>query len=83
MALLTDGCSVWADTPMILGIGARYMDRKARRDNKKVLDTVMRKAKQDMADWIMEIDRMPTEAEILAFQAGYISGMNRGANNES
>lgn len=59
------------------------MDRKARRDNKKVLDTVMRKAKQDMADWIMEIDRMPTEAEILAFQAGYISGMNRGANNES
>ena len=59
------------------------MDRKARRDNKKVLDTVMRKAKQDMADWIMEIDRMPTETEILAFQAGYISGMNRGANNES
>lgn len=57
------------------------MDRKARRDNKKVLETVKRKAKQDMAEWIIEIDRMPTEEEIRAFQAGYISGMNRGANN--
>ena len=57
------------------------MDRKARRDNKKVLDTVMRKAKLDMADWIIEIDRMPSEEEVRAFQAGYISGMNRGANN--
>lgn len=58
------------------------MDRKTRRDNKKILDTVMRKAKQDMAEWITEIDRLPTEEEIRAFQAGYISGMNRGANNE-
>ncbi len=56
-------------------------DRKTRRDNKKILDTVRRKAKQDMADWIVEINRMPTEAEILAFQAGYVSGINRGANN--
>jgi len=77
------GCFVWVAIPITLDIGDRYMDRKTRRDNKKVLDTVMRKAKQDMADWIMEIDRMPTEAEILAFQAGYISGMNRGANNEN
>jgi hypothetical protein len=29
----------------------------------------------------MQIDRMPTEAEIIAFQAGYLSGINRGANN--
>lgn len=58
------------------------MDRKARRDNKKVIETVKRKAKLDMAEWIMEIDRMPSEEEIRAFQAGYISGMNRGANNE-
>ncbi len=56
-------------------------DRKTRRDNKKILETVRRKAKQDMADWIVEINRMPSEAEILAFQAGYVSGMNRGANN--
>jgi hypothetical protein len=76
------GCFVWVATLITLDIGDRYMDRKVRRDNKKVLETVMRKAKQDMADWIMEIDRMPNKAEILAFQAGYISGMNRGANNE-
>jgi hypothetical protein len=56
-------------------------DRKTRRDNQKILETVRRKAKQDMADWILEIDRVPTQAEILAFQAGYVSGMNRGANN--
>jgi len=58
------------------------MDRKERRDNKKALDIVVRKAKVDMTDWIMKIDRMPTKAEILAFQQGYISGMNRGANDE-
>ena len=57
-------------------------DRKQRRDNKKVIETVRRKAKQDMADWIVDIDRMPSEEEILAFQAGYVSGINRGANNE-
>ena len=57
------------------------VDRKARRDNKKVLETVKRKAKQDMAEWILEINRMPSEEELLAFQAGYLSGINRGANN--
>jgi hypothetical protein len=57
------------------------MDRKERRDNKKILDILVRKAKQDMSDWIMKLDRMPTQPEILAFQAGYISGMNRGAND--
>ena len=56
-------------------------DRKTRRDNKKILATVERKAKQDMADWILEIDRMPSEAELYAFQAGYLAGLNRGANN--
>jgi len=75
------GCFVWVDTPMTSDFGVKYMDRKARRDNKKVIETVKRKAKQDMADWIMQIDRMPTEAEIIAFQAGYLSGINRGANN--
>ena len=58
------------------------MDRKARRDNKKVIETVKRKAKQDMAEWIIEIDRMPSETEILAFQAGYISGTNREAKKK-
>ena len=57
------------------------MDRKERRDNKKMLDILVRKAKQDMADWIMKLDRMPTQEETKAFQAGYISGMNRGAND--
>jgi len=59
------------------------VDRKERRDNKKMLDIIVRKAKQDMADWVMKIDRMPSQAEVLAFQEGYISGMNRGANDEN
>jgi len=58
------------------------MDRKTRRDNKKMFDTLLRKAKQDMTNWVIKIDRMPTQAEILAFQEGYISGINRGANDE-
>ena len=48
-----------------------------------MLDILVRKAKQDMADWVMKIDRMPSKSEILAFQAGYISGMNRGANDQN
>jgi hypothetical protein len=59
------------------------VDRKERRDNKKMFNTLIRKAKQDMAEWILKIDRMPSQAEVLAFQEGYIYGMNRGANDEN
>ena len=76
------GCSAWVDTHMILDIGAKLTDRKERRDDKRMFDILLRKAKQDMADWVMNLKRMPSKAEILAFQAGYISGMNRGANDE-
>lgn len=48
-----------------------------------MFDILLRKAKQDMTDWVIKLNRMPSQAEILAFQAGYISGMNRGANDES
>ena len=48
-----------------------------------MFNTLIRKAKQDMAEWILKIDRMPSQAEILAFQEGYIYGMNRGANDEN
>ena len=59
------------------------MDRKTRRDNKRILDTVKRKAKLDMASWVDTLSgRKPTQEEVLAFQAGYILGINRGANNE-
>jgi hypothetical protein len=58
------------------------MDRKERRDNKKMFNILIRKAKQDMAKWILKIDRMPSQEEVLAFQEGYIYGMNRGANDE-
>ena len=47
-----------------------------------MFDILLRKAKQDMTDWVMKLNRMPSQAEILAFQAGYISGMDRGANDK-
>lgn len=58
------------------------MDRKERRNNKRMFEILLRKAKQDMADWILETKRMPSEQELRAFQAGYIAGMNRGANDK-
>ena len=77
-----DGCFAWVDTHTILDIGAKLPDRKERREDKRMFDILLRKAKQDMAEWVMNLKRMPSKAEILAFQAGYISGMNRGANDE-
>jgi hypothetical protein len=43
---------------------------------------VKRKAKKDMEDWIVTLTELPTEGEIKSFQAGYIAGINRGANVE-
>lgn len=68
---------------MTFDTGVKLTDRKERRNDKRMFDILLRKAKQDMTDWVMKLNRMPSQAEILAFQAGYISGMNRGANDES
>jgi hypothetical protein len=57
------------------------MDRKTRRDNERILNTIKRKASKDTQDWILSLSSPPTKSEILAFQAGYIAGMNRGASN--
>ena len=77
-----DGCFAWVDTHTTLDIGAKLSDRKERRNDKRMFDILLRKAKQDMTDWVMKLNRMPSQAEILAFQAGYISGMDRGANDK-
>lgn len=77
-----DGCFAWVDTHTTLDIGVKLPDRKERRNDKRMFDILLRKAKQDMTDWVMKLNRIPSQAEILAFQAGYISGMNRGANDK-
>ena len=57
------------------------MDRKTRRDNERILNTVKRKANKDTQDWMLSLSSPPTKSEVLAFQAGYIAGMNRARNN--
>lgn len=57
------------------------MNRQTRRDNKRIFETIKKKAVKDMLDWLDDIKRDPTKDEILAFKAGYLAGFNRGANN--
>jgi hypothetical protein len=54
------------------------MDRKTRRTNERIMSTIKKKAVKDTEDWILSLSSPPTRAELLAFQAGYIAGMNRG-----
>lgn len=55
----------------------RWEKRKYRQETK----TIVKKAKQDMAEWLSEINRIPSESEITAWQSGYVAGINRGAGN--
>ena len=57
------------------------MDRKTRRDNERIINTIKKKATKDTENWILGLSSPPTKNEIIAFQAGYIAGMNRGMNN--
>jgi hypothetical protein len=44
------------------------------------MSTIKKKAVKDTEDWILSLSSPPTRAELLAFQAGYVAGMNRGSN---
>jgi hypothetical protein len=57
------------------------MNRQVRRDNERIINTVKRKAIKDTQDWVSTLKHEPTPNEIRAFQAGYLAGVNRGANN--
>jgi hypothetical protein len=56
------------------------MDRKTRRDNERIINTIKKKATKDTENWILSLSSVPTKTEVLAFQAGYIAGMNRGSS---
>ena len=58
------------------------MDRKTKRQNERLLNSIKRKAKKDMEDWMMGLSELPSEGEVKAFQAGYIAGIGRGSENE-
>jgi hypothetical protein len=58
------------------------MDRKTKRQNERLLNSIKRKAKKDMEDWMLGLSELPSEGEVKAFQAGYIAGIGRGSENE-
>jgi hypothetical protein len=58
------------------------MDRKTKRQNERLLNSIKRKAKKDMEDWMLGLSELPSEGEVKAFQAGYVAGIGRGSENE-
>jgi hypothetical protein len=55
-------------------------DRWERRKSEKETQKLVKKAKQDMISWMDTLSYVPSEQELRAWQAGYLSGINR-ANN--
>jgi Mn-containing catalase len=53
------------------------MARADKREDKKLIQSIAKKAKKQMIDWVDALGYTPTESEIRAWQAGYISGLNQ------
>lgn len=53
------------------------MARANRRETSKEIKNIARKAKEAMYKWVVTLDHEPTDNELLAWQAGYIAGLNR------
>lgn len=58
------------------------MDRWERRKAQRMLDAIKKKAKDDMYDWAISLGHAPTQVELEAWKAGYISGVNRATGNK-
>lgn len=57
-------------------------DRWQKRKYDAETASIIRKAKKDMSSWMATLGYIPDETEIRAWQAGYISGINRGVANK-
>lgn len=53
------------------------MSREEKRKLQRDIDLIVSNAKQDMADWVLKLPYAVTESEAMAWQAGYIAGINR------
>lgn len=53
------------------------MAREDKRQDKKIINSVVKKAKKAMIDWVDNLNYTPSELEIKAWQAGYIAGLNQ------
>jgi hypothetical protein len=56
----------------------RWERRKSERETQKLITM----AKKDMAVWITTLADTPSESEIRAWQAGYVSGINLSNNRK-
>jgi hypothetical protein len=60
------------------------MSREERRKAQRLLESISTKAKKDMAEWLETLDSAdPTVAEMKAWKAGYIAGINRYNNKDN
>lgn len=57
-------------------------DRWERRKSIKETEKLVKKAKLDMISWIETLSYAPSEEEARAWQAGYLSGINRTNNRK-
>jgi hypothetical protein len=62
--------------------GKLLANRTDKRRIEKQLQALAKKAKQDMATWAAGASQVPTREEMLAWQAGYLAGINRLANEK-
>jgi hypothetical protein len=53
------------------------LERQEKRKLDRQTQAVIKRAKQDMQNYVEKLEELPSEAEIRAWQAGYISGINR------
>jgi hypothetical protein len=57
-------------------------NRQDRRKAERQIENIVAKAKVDMNKWILSLPSSVTEGQVIAWQAGYIAGVNRMANEK-
>lgn len=53
--------------------------RQSKRKAQRIAESVKRNAKKDMIIFLSDLNRIPTDAEVLAWQHGYLAGINRAS----
>jgi hypothetical protein len=57
-------------------------NRQDKRKAQRQIENIVAKAKVDMNNWILSLPSSVTEGQVIAWQAGYIAGVNRMANEK-
>jgi hypothetical protein len=55
--------------------------RQNKREVSREIRKIAQKAKEAMYDWIYKLQHEPSEKEMMAWQAGYIAGLNQNKEN--